>query len=216
MKFALIKEEKVEPYPNGKGVCFNCGSEMIAKCGKVKVWHWAHKSISHCDPWWESETEWHREWKSHFPKEWQEISHTNLVTGEKHIADVKTPFGLVIEFQHSPIKGEERISRENFYKQMVWIIDGCKNELDKSHFNVGFTSNPIQSSPLVYQINWYSQSRILYNWRKSEVKVFIDFGENILWRLFSYDHKKKIGVVAPLPKEVFINDCLGGIDISVT
>ena len=214
MKFALVNGEKLEPFPKLNGVCPHCDSEMIAKCGKVKVWHWAHKRISHCDPWWESETEWHRKWKSHFPSEWQEISHFDSETGEKHIADVKNPFGLVIEFQHSPMKDEERISREKFYKQMVWVIDGCRNELDKGNFNIGL-SGPIQDSPLAYQINWYSQSRLLHDWGKSQVKVFIDFGEDILWRLVLYDNKRKMGAVSPLPKKAFINDCMKGVEISV-
>ncbi len=214
MKFSLVNGQKVEPYPKMKGVCPHCNSEMISKCGKVKVWHWAHRNISHCDPWWESETKWHREWKSHFPSEWQEVSQIDLKTGEKHIADVKNPFDLVIEFQHSPLNDQERISRENFYNQMVWVIDGCRNKLDKGHFEMGL-SEPIQDNPLIFKINWYSQSRLLHYWGKSQVKVFIDFGENILWNLVLYDDNRRIGAVAPLTKKAFINDCLKGVDISV-
>ncbi|WP_425595275.1 competence protein CoiA family protein [Pseudophaeobacter arcticus] len=42
-----------------RGECPYCGSEMIARCGQVKVHHWAHKSTENCDPWWENETNWH-------------------------------------------------------------------------------------------------------------------------------------------------------------
>ena len=55
------------------------------------------------------------DWKKCFPEEWQEVVHF-AEDGEKHIADVKTPSGLVIEFQHSAIKPEEQLSREGFYK----------------------------------------------------------------------------------------------------
>jgi hypothetical protein len=50
----------------------------------------------------ENETEWHRAWKDQFPPEWQEIVHL-AGDGERHIADVKTGDGWVIEFQHSYI-----------------------------------------------------------------------------------------------------------------
>ncbi|WDD92819.1 hypothetical protein Bsp3421_002850 [Burkholderia sp. FERM BP-3421] len=75
---------------------------MVAKCGRVKVWHWAHKGKKPCDPWYESETQWHRDWKDKFPREWQEVVDHDAQSGEIHIADVKTPHGLVLEFQHSP------------------------------------------------------------------------------------------------------------------
>jgi hypothetical protein len=94
MRFALVNGQKTEPQPKLQGLCTNCQGEMIAKCGRVKIWHWAHKSKLSCDPWWENETEWHRAWKNNFPAEWQEISNIDPVTGEKHIADVKTPYGL--------------------------------------------------------------------------------------------------------------------------
>jgi hypothetical protein len=43
-------------------------------------------------------------------KSWQEIVHRSD-SGEKHIADVKTDHGWVIEFQHSYLNPEERRSR---------------------------------------------------------------------------------------------------------
>ena len=73
MKFALVDGNKTEATKGAKGICPICGSELIAKCGEVKINHWAHKGIRNCDPWWENETEWHRSWKNNFPAEWQEI-----------------------------------------------------------------------------------------------------------------------------------------------
>jgi hypothetical protein len=67
---------------------------MIAKCGQIRVWHWAHRAIRTCDPWWEPETKWHRDWKNQFPEDWQERIHKSEA-GERHIADVKTDFGVV-------------------------------------------------------------------------------------------------------------------------
>ena len=215
MHFALVNGIKVEAKPKLKGVCTNCGSEMIAKCGRVKVWHWSHKNNLSCDPWWESETKWHREWKNKFPAEWQEISHIDPLTGEKHIADVKNPHGLVVEFQHSPIKDEERCSREDFYGEMVWVVDGTRGALDESYFNMG-RSGPIQDDPLAYQINWMGRGKFLHNWGESKVKVYLDFGKEVLWRLVFFDGSKKVGAVGPLPKKTFIEDCFKGTRISVT
>ncbi len=101
MRFALVEGSKREPQPKQRGECPHCDEDMIAKCGRVKVWHWAHKGKRHCDQWWENETEWHRSWKDEFPTDWQEIGQQDEETGEKYLADVKTTHGLVIEFQHS-------------------------------------------------------------------------------------------------------------------
>lgn len=126
MQYADVNGIKSSPSPNLKGKCFCCDSEVIAKCGSFKIWHWAHKDLKSCDPWWENETEWHRQWKNYFPKENQEIVHFDQKTGEKHIADVKTNNGVVIEFQNSPMSIEELESRESFYGNMIWIINGSK------------------------------------------------------------------------------------------
>jgi hypothetical protein len=99
----------------------------------MKVWHWAHRGQRNCDRWWESETEWHRSWKGNFPKDWQEIIH-HADDGEKHIADVKTSQGLVIEFQHSFMKPKERSIHSSFYGNMVWVVDGTRRLRDLPRF----------------------------------------------------------------------------------
>lgn len=126
MKYAIVNDKRVEPFPGGMGLCICCGSETIAKCGDINNWHWSHRSKIDCDIWWETETPWHREWKGHFPEDCQEIIHHDEITGEKHIADVKlrNKNSLVIEFQNSPISIEELKSREIFYDNMIWIING--------------------------------------------------------------------------------------------
>ena len=126
MQFALVNGIKTEAIPGGKGICSCCGSETIAKCGNYKIWHWSHKSRKNCDSWWENETEWHRQWKSYFPIENREVIQFDPVSGEKHIADVKTSNQMVIEFQNSPIDIKELQSRERFYQKMIWIVNGEK------------------------------------------------------------------------------------------
>lgn len=215
MRYADVGGEKLEAQPKLKGTCRNCGGEMVAKCGRVKVWHWSHKSQPPCDPWWESETEWHRNWKDNFPKEWQEIIHQDTVTGEKHIADVKNPFGLVIEFQHSTMPLEEMQAREAFYGEMIWIVDGLRGDLDKNYFNMGLNHSPIQKNPLAYAVHWWGKSRLLHNWGESKAKVYIDFGDEYLWRLVLFDPKTKHGAVGPVFRSALIDDCLTGTKIRV-
>jgi hypothetical protein len=195
---------------------------MIAKCGRVKVWHWAHKGRLLCDPWWENETEWHRAWKNRFPLDWQEISQFDQLTGERHIADIKTPHGLVVELQNSPMSLEEMASRERFYGEMIWIINGQRNELDQSYFMMGLSREPIQKNPLAFAFEWWSRGRLFENWSKARAKVFIDFGDEgvqgppVIWRLAYYDHKRKRGAVGPYPKQLLIDAITKGTEIGVT
>ena len=116
MKFADIECQRREAQPGlSAATCPSCGAAVIAKYGDHRVWHWAHRGVRVCDPWWEPETEWHRAWKNEFPADWQEAVHF-AQSGEKHVADVKTQSGMVLEFQHSFLKAEERAARESFYR----------------------------------------------------------------------------------------------------
>ena len=123
MQFALVNGCRSEAQRGTSGICPDCESAMVPKCGPRVIHHWAHASRKNCDPWWENETDWHREWKNRFPEECREISHT-APDGEIHRADIKTPTGIVIEVQHSPMTDKERESRESFYKNLIWILDG--------------------------------------------------------------------------------------------
>lgn len=222
MKFALVDHQKSLPQPKLRGVCPHCGEEMISKCGRTKVWHWAHKTREICDPWWENETEWHRSWKNEFPEEWQEISHIDPATSEKHIADVKAANGLVVEFQNSPMSQEEMVSREEFYGDMIWIVNGLRGDLDVNYFQMGLGRNPIQRNPLAYPLEWWGRSRLLHNWSMSSKRVFIDFGDSVsigpavVWRLVYFDHQKKFGAVGPYPKHMLVKAILEGGEIGVT
>lgn len=127
MQYALVDGVRSEATPGRKGICDICKRIMVAKCGPRIIHHWAHHRLRNCDPWWENETEWHRNWKKLFPEECREIPHIDE-RGEIHRADVKTSSGIYIEFQHSSMTDEERISREKFYKNLVWVIDGIPFE----------------------------------------------------------------------------------------
>ena len=206
MRYALVDGERTEAQPRSRGVCQCCGGQTIAKCGEHVVWHWAHRRREDCDPWWESETEWHRSWKDRFPLDWQEVVHRDPVTGEKHIADVKTPRGLVVEMQNSPIRPDEMRSREDFYNRIAGIVngdrcgaDGRRQTLDGSYFNLGRSSHPICEDPLAFPVEWHGKSKLLHNWSKATAEVYFDFGDGILWRLDSFEPNKTIFVEGSSP-----------------
>jgi competence protein CoiA len=125
MQLAVVDDDRVEAFKGGRGVCPICGSEVIAKCGPRVMHHWAHYRPKECDPWWENETPWHRAWKNLFPIECREVSHV-ADDGEIHRADIKTKTGIIIEIQHSSITDAERQAREDFYGNLVWVVDGSE------------------------------------------------------------------------------------------
>ena len=49
MQYANVNGERREASPNAKGECPLCGSEVISKCGNIKIHHWAHVSGSECE-----------------------------------------------------------------------------------------------------------------------------------------------------------------------
>jgi len=124
MQYALINGIKSEPIKGTKGVCIGCGKAVIAKCGIIKLHHWSHITAEKCDSWWENETEWHREWKSHFHVDTREVTFYDPVLKEYHRADVNNKKGVTIEFQNSPLTIAELTSRNKFYNKIVWIVNG--------------------------------------------------------------------------------------------
>lgn len=217
MRFALIDNIKVEAVKGAKGVCPNCGSELIAKCGDYKVNHWAHKGVRNCDPWWENETEWHRAWKGNFPSDWQEVILTDEATGEKHIADVRSSQGVVIEFQHSHIDPIERTKREEFYKKMIWVVDGARLKGDYPRFLKAKESFRLTNKQGIYLVDFIDEC-FPSAWVGSSVPVVFDFKgiEQIRnpndWKNHLYWLYPKSGiresVVAIIPRQYLIHQIL--------
>lgn len=173
MLWANINGARSPPSRGLRAECPVCLRPVIAKCGERRIQHWAHLGERTCDQWWEPETEWHRTWKRKFPDTWHEcIMHD--VTGEKHIADVRTPDGVVIEFQHSHLRDEERSAREHFYRDMLWVVDGLRLRRDLPRFENGARDlrairQGIYTHPFVDEL-------FPTNWLKASVPVFFDFG----------------------------------------
>lgn len=175
MKFAVVNEQRQEARPNLSAECPSCSRPMIAKCGEVRIWHWAHQGNHLCDPWGENETEWHRSWKAQFPDDWQEVVH-NAENGIKHIADVKTERGWVIEFQHSHLKPEERRSRDAFYAKLVWVVDGTRRKRDEKQFIQALNNGrPLHATFPIKRVR-SDECALLREWAGSPAPIFFDFG----------------------------------------
>lgn len=172
MKYALINGERQEAQPGLIGKCQCCDSPVTAKCGAVRMHHWAHTAERECDPWWE-ETEWHRAWKGQFPKEWHERVH-HAENGEKHIADVKTSQNYVIEFQHSPLDSQEQAARESFYQNMIWVVDGTRLKRDYPRFLEGSKNFRPVYNPGFF-LAPFPEECFPAAWLNSSVEVIFDF-----------------------------------------
>ena len=222
MKFALVDGIRAEPQPRLAGTCALCGCTMIAKCGRFVSWHWAHKRRTECDPWLEGETDWHIQWKDRFPRDCQEIVHLDELTGERHIADVKTHNGLVVEVQHSPISEQELRSRENFYGKMIWIVDARKL---RGYFSIGMTYGLASTNPISYYIRWVSSSKLFERWSVAKMPVYFDIHDEYspipgvkkatkeeagLLRLMSFNTDECIGILAPVRSDALVHAALNG------
>ncbi|MCA1403055.1 hypothetical protein I6F26_00345 [Ensifer sp. IC3342] len=214
MKYALVEGGRREATPSARGECPGCGEQVIAKCGTMKIAHWAHASKRNCDHWWEPETEWHRNWKNEFPDECQEIRHT-AADGELHIADVRTVNGSVLEFQHSNISPHEREARERFYERMVWVADGTRLKRDLPGFQdaIGSASR-FADKPICMLVPTRSSS-IVQRWAGGRCPVYLDFGsaefdvlpfctDPVLWKL-QFRQGNGLALVMPVSRSSFVD-----------
>ena len=166
MIWADTADGKSTAAPGASGNCPACGGDLIAKCGTIVSWHWAHKTCD-CDHWSEPESEWHLDWKRKFPQKFQEV------TIGPHRADVLCPKG-VIEFQKSSISATEIQERENFYGRMVWVVwagDWClQHRRGSSKQAPRFVWSPPRKS-----------------WFAARKPLFIDLGGDCLLRIKKMD-----------------------------
>lgn len=154
-------ERKIKPEPGLTAVCSYCESQVIAKCGSINMWHWAHKSLSDCDAWGEGETDWHLEWKNLFCQSQVEI---NIEKGNNlHRADIVLNDGTIVELQHSFITPETISERESFYGNMIWIFDlsDCVSTEDaQNRFYIEEKENAYEK---YHSFNWlYPKKHIFY------------------------------------------------------
>ena len=112
---------RVEATPRAEATCPTCSSRVLAKCGRIVVWHWAHATGFDCDTWSEPVGPWHLTWQQFAPRECREV-----VIG-RHRADLRSPEGHVVELQHSSLPVDTIAAREAFYgPRMVWVWNAAE------------------------------------------------------------------------------------------
>lgn len=164
MRYAVDHEV---PTPGARSKCPACEGDVIAKCGRIVTWHWAH-AVMDCDPWSEPETQWHVDWKERYPLECREV-----VIG-KHRADVHFQ-GRTVEFQNSPISRDEIREREQFYgKGLVWVVNGKRFE---ERFVIRSKRQTVHGDYCTFRwkrahSSWFGHSR----------ELFIDFCDEGIWQ----------------------------------
>ena len=209
MQYGNVSGQRVEAAPGLKGECPFCGKPVLARCGQLRVWHWAHKGSQGCDPWAKAETPWHRNWKAHFPTHWQEVIRMGAGEGSRHIADVCTPHGLVLEFQHSHLSIPEQREREAFYGNMVWVVDGTRNKGTLATFlHWKWSFRPTHLDGIL--ASDVPGRCFPENWVRSSVIVAFDFAgpdgaslDDELWCLFP-GRVAHHALAAPLPRRELI------------
>lgn len=183
MIWGIENSERIRANPNANATCPLCGEKLINKCGIIKVWHFAHKSKEDCDDWYEPESEWHLNWKNQFSKECQEV-----VMG-LHRADIKLTNGLVIEFQSSPLSPEQIKEREDFYGNMIWVLNG--RTLGK-----GFDFRPKKD---IITFRWKNPHKA---WWSNTKPIYVDLGDKYqnqldeleeYWKEFNNEYLNKEG-----------------------
>jgi len=186
MIWAIVENEKTEAIPKTKGTCPLCKGKVFSKCGEVNVWHWAHFRGENCDHWYEPETFWHLHWKMTFGKKNSEI--IIIKNGKRHIADILTEESVVIELQNSPIQKPIIREREEFYgERMMWLINGIhfKNNINFQETDDGYEwwmDRPMKTEKEKRKrsFTWKYARR---SWEEVQRPVFIDFGEETLFRV---------------------------------
>ena len=121
-------------------------------------------------------------------------------TGEIHIADIKTPDELVVEFQHSAISPTDRVAREQFYENMIWVVDGSINKNNYKRFVKMYQKMSFKfKKDMEIPFSLYSLSDSDFfnqNWLPDKIPVFFDFrniqDENM--RKITYFHENIWGV----------------------
>ncbi len=212
MKYALVDGKKIEAFAGARGRCRGCDTDVIGKCGEIRIRHWAHKVSDDCPAAWKEETHWHRQWKDRYHQDWQESFDRDPNTGERHLADVRTEKGLVLEFQNSHIDPSERRSREAFYGNMLWVVNGGSLLYDYPRFLKELRRHDTLINGRWHYL-WNRKEAFPKKWRDSSVLVFFDFLGDLpvesadeekqpLWCLFP-DIVRGYGLVAKVFRNEF-------------
>ena len=188
LRTAYYKKELIlvhisENIKNTNLICKICSTSVIPKKGHIKIHHFAHKRKSLCDNWLTNKmTKWHQSWQNIC-----KIDNIEVIikkNNQKHIADIYNN-NLVIEIQHSNISLNDIVDRENFYGNMIWIID-LKNKWDEESGKlIGKERGDIYIQ--------FKDNFIIFNsnykfFKYMSKPVYLDTDHGILKLIYSFDY----------------------------
>lgn len=104
--------------PGARANCVDCGEVLIAKCGEINRWHWAHEATNSQCVGSDGESAWHLAWK-----EWatQYGARTEITEGQ-HRADIIWSDGHVYELQSDYLEPAAIRNREEHWgENLTWI-----------------------------------------------------------------------------------------------
>ena len=180
----------------GKGLVFRCKDELCEHpelelvAGDHRRAYFRHQRRGKCTcP--DGETDWHLEWKSHFDQIEVDMGFDE-VTGERNRADALVG-GLVLEFQHSPMKDAEKDARERFYGSkggMLWIVDASNTRslqrltrmIRESDYRRASQGQAFDQS---YISIYFPYESLPQTWWDRECGIVFDYGEGrkLLYKL---------------------------------
>jgi competence CoiA-like predicted nuclease len=190
MLYAIDRSgNKLRVSRGAEGTCKLCGESLIAKCGEIKIHHWAHRSGNDCDDWHEPESDWHLYWKSLVPSAQCEVVIER--NGRKRRADIVTAKGTVIELQHSFLSPAEIHAREEFYKTMMWLFDvreccvATRGALvPRLHF---------RHRDGYHSFRWKQARQHIGHTDYGNIPVYLDIGNDRIFRLHKFHSKAPVG-----------------------
>ena len=113
--------------------------------------------------------------------------------------------GWVIELQHSPISpsGTWR-SRDAFYRQVVWVVDGTRRKTDAARFARAWDNGTTVGRTFPVQRLHADDSALLREWSDSLAPIFFDFGGQALAWLLPGRFNRFV-YVTQIPRDQFIH-----------
>jgi hypothetical protein len=123
--YATGTTTSIFPSKGVHGTCIDCGEEVISKCGPINADHFAHKPGANCNTrFHDNKSEWHIRWQHTInptiPGENVEVTIKSNDLVKR--ADMINKANYVVEFQHSHLPLDERLEREEHYKNMIWVV----------------------------------------------------------------------------------------------
>ena len=111
----------------------------------------------------------------------------------------------MLEFQYSALSEAERVSREEFYPRLVWVVYAHRRLRDRKKFFASLSGPLRVASGLPTYTIHRDDSALLRDWGKSRAPVYFDFGETErVWRLYPFSGDV-LAYVTPVARAGFVN-----------